>query len=126
MHTIVELKIDLHPLLTGSIPSQVGSLTTLRSLSLSQNGLVGTIPTQLGLLSSLQRLWLSGNSLRGHIPSELGRLGSLEILHLEGNQRRGSMPREVCANYDGGFGEPLEVVGADCSSRSGGTVNCAC
>jgi hypothetical protein len=46
-------------------------------LRLSQNELAGTIPTQLGELSSLLLLWLWENDIGGTIPSELGVLTNM-------------------------------------------------
>ena len=44
--------------------------------------MTGTIPTELGNLTSLAILNLSANQLTGEIPAELGRLDKLEELHL--------------------------------------------
>ncbi len=126
MPKIVEHWIDSNPLLIGTIPVEVNRLSTLRSLSLSYNGLSGSIPKQFGALSNLQYLWLIENSLSGSIPTELGQLRRLNTLQLEGNQLTGTMPSQVCANYDGGVFQPLKAVGADCSSHSGGSVQCSC
>ena len=54
-----------------------GRVTTL---DLSDNQLSGSIPAQLGNLSSLESLYLSFNQLSGSIPKELGNLSSLESL----------------------------------------------
>jgi hypothetical protein len=121
MPRIVELWIDLNPFIDGSIPSQVGDLTTLKSLSLTGNTLTGVLPTVLGRLTELRQLWLYDNSLSGPIPSELGNLARLGTLQLESNNLSGAMPSEVCSNYDGGVFLPLDVLGADCSS-----VACEC
>ena len=100
--------------LTGPIPHEIGELSSLQILDLSENGgksvdpgpivggpdrvvetgLTGRIPRELGELSSLQILDLSGNRLTGRIPSELGKLGSLEYLDLGGNFLR-SIPAEL-------------------------------
>ena len=60
--------------LTGSIPSELGSLSNLTALSLEYNQLTGPIPTELGNLSKLQFLNLGDNQLTRPIPSELGNL----------------------------------------------------
>jgi Leucine-rich repeat (LRR) protein len=39
--------------LTGAIPSQLGALTALQSLFLSNNALTGTIPSTFGALTDL-------------------------------------------------------------------------
>ena len=56
------------------------------NLSLRDNQLSGTIPPQLGGLTSLQRLDLRGNQLSGTIPVELDELTNLEQLNLGFNQ----------------------------------------
>ena len=81
--------------LSGSIPSELGSLSSLQDLSLGLNELSGTIPSELGNLSRLRKLWLFENDLSGAIPAELGRLGSLRLLDLSSNDLSGSIPAEL-------------------------------
>ena len=103
--------------LSGSIPSQLGSLTNLTDLELGVNQLSGTIPdlskltnlTQLNLasnqlsgsipdlskLTNLQNLWLLNNQLSGSIPSQLGSLTNLQTLWLDNNQLSGSIPTQL-------------------------------
>ena len=79
--------------LSGSIPSELGNLTSLmEELDLSDNQLTGSIPTGLGNLTSLEELYLSDNQLTGSIPVELGNLTSLTELDLSNNQLNGSIP----------------------------------
>jgi hypothetical protein len=114
MPSIVELWIDKNPYFSGGIPLAIGSVTTLESLSLTENGLNGTLPTQLGQLTNLQQLWLYDNDLSGSIPSEMGNLVRLKTIEIGGNARLvGSMPSTVC-NNTGYFGR-LQSVGADCN-----------
>ena len=65
--------------LIGSIPADLGNLTSLQRLGLWSNDLSGEIPSELGNLSSLERMSLDDNQLSGGIPSELGSLSNLEI-----------------------------------------------
>ena len=81
--------------LTGRVPAELGSLTSLTSLSLAINALTGPIPPQLGNLTKLRRLRLFFNQLSGPIPPELGGLASLEQLQLGGNSLTGPIPREL-------------------------------
>ncbi len=46
----------------------MGGLASLESLYLNINGLSGEIPPELGSLTSVQRLGLSGNELSGCVP----------------------------------------------------------
>ena len=80
--------------LTGTIPSELGSLSNLKSLNLSNNRLTGTIPAELGSLSNLESLNLSSNELTG-IPGELGNLPNLETLYLGFNELAGPIPGEL-------------------------------
>ena len=81
--------------LTGTIPSELGSLTNLQSLSLGLNHLTGEIPAELGNLSNLRHLILGGNQLTGGIPTELGSLANLQRLYLYNNQLTGEIPKEL-------------------------------
>ena len=81
--------------LTGEIPKELGSLANLRQLGLGRNQLTGEIPTELGNLSNLQSLNLSSNQLTGEIPAELGNLSNLIWLDLLSNQLTGEIPVEL-------------------------------
>ena len=81
--------------LTGTIPPELGNLTSLTNLRLSNNKLTGQIPSSLGSLANLQGLYLSSNQLTGQIPAELGSLTKLEVLHLYDNQLTGEIPPEL-------------------------------
>ena len=82
--------------LSGIIPTALGSLASLRYLSLGGMGLNGTIPAILDNLLSLRALDLGGNFLNGTIPTALGSLRALQILSLEFNALRGTIPPELC------------------------------
>ncbi len=84
-----------NPGISGSIPVQLGNLTSLTSLNLSGNRLTGNIPTQLGSLTALTNLSLYNNRLSGSIPSELGSLTALTNLSLGRNSLSGSIPSEL-------------------------------
>ena len=69
--------------------------TAVTGIELDSNNLVGTIPKELGYLTSLERLWLHSNSLMMTIPTEIGRLQRLATLNLVGNELGGSLPTEI-------------------------------
>ena len=82
--------------LGGALPSQLGSLTGLSRLLLSNNDFTGPIPAELGNLINLRYLYLNGNRLSGAIPAELGRLSTnLRGLYLQENQLSGSIPADL-------------------------------
>ena len=81
--------------LTGTIPPELGNLSNLEELSLTQNGLTGTIPAELGNLANLRFLLLDVNNLTGTIPSELGNLSNLTALWLAQNNLTGELPESL-------------------------------
>ncbi len=78
--------------LTGSIPITFGNLANLRVLRFDHNQLTGNIPTELGNLSNLETLYLDHNNFSGMIPSALGNLSNLRFLYLSVNQLTGTLP----------------------------------
>ena len=81
--------------LTGPIPAELGSLTSLQFLRLSANALEGRIPPELGNLTDLEYLDLYSNALEGRIPSELGNLTNMGRMLLGSNNLTGSIPVEL-------------------------------
>lgn len=82
---------------TGTIPSVLGNLSPSASvLHLHQNLLEGTIATELGLLTHLSELILSNNTLKGTVPSTLGQLQDMYMLYLSHNSDlSGTLPSEL-------------------------------
>lgn len=88
--------LDLRDMgLDGSVPDELGRLSTLSYLDLRDNGLGGPIPPELGDLTNLRNLYLHGNMLDGEIPSELGDMTSLRYLWLHSNDLTGEIPEEL-------------------------------
>ena len=81
--------------LAGTIPPELGDLTSLRSLGLDDNELTGHIPASIGRLANLVTLGLSRNELSGPIPAELGNLTRLHSLGLSDNKLSGQIPSEL-------------------------------
>eukprot|EP01050_Picozoa_sp_SAG11_P034445 SAG11_NODE_12176_length_717_cov_1.323625_1_plen_79_part_00 len=64
------------PSLSGTIPTEIGSLTQLQTLAQDSNlSLSSTTPIEMGSLTHLQQLYLSSNPslLRTAIPTEMGK-----------------------------------------------------
>jgi hypothetical protein len=81
--------------LSGTIPSSLGQLTTLRCLWLMGNQLVGTIPPSLSSLTSLYYLGFYSNPLSGTIPLSLSSLTGLGFLYLSGTNICGYVPMRI-------------------------------
>jgi hypothetical protein len=71
--------------ITGQMPSELGALTLLESISLGENELSGRIPSEIGNWSRASFLDLKNNNLIDEIPSEIGLLVALSSLNLENN-----------------------------------------
>jgi hypothetical protein len=80
---------------TGPLPAELGRLTKLEELRLSQNELSGPIPAELCRLIHREELWLGPNDLSGPIPVELGGMTELKVLALAGIQLTGRIPVEL-------------------------------
>ena len=81
--------------LSGGIPSTFQNLSNLRELHLNNNNLSGSIPAFLGDLSNLELLILDINNFTGNIPSRLGNLSNLRFLNINDNNFSGSIPSEL-------------------------------
>ena len=111
MPVIEQLWLDGNPNLGGTLPKNIGTMTTLQSLSLTVNQLTGTIPSEIGLLGAinLKEMWLFDNKLQGTIPTEFGSLFKMSIFQVEGNDLTGTMPSEICNLF------AISVLGVDCA-----------
>ena len=118
---LTEFQLNNNQDIVGSIPSEIGFITTLRvfdvsSCSLSSTtiptefyqlsklstirlgyngGLGGTLSSLVGNLSSLEVLEIQNNNFSGTIPTELGLLTNLRILRFDGNNFTGGLPTEL-------------------------------
>ena len=99
--------------LQGSLPPEIGILSTLSILDMSDNLLTGPLPSEIGYLTNLKELILPGvqrdrsflvpgrrledgltiigNKISGQMPSEIGLMTSLEVLELGGNELDGTL-----------------------------------
>ena len=81
--------------LTGTIPTQIGDLTSLTNLNLTGNNLTGKIPATIGQLTLLTTLQLQSNTTTNtyggrnkltNIPNTIKNLTALTTLNLADNQ----------------------------------------
>ncbi|KAK2360024.1 putative leucine-rich repeat receptor protein kinase [Trifolium repens] len=78
--------------LTGEVPSSLGNLRQLQYLDISYNGLYGLIPHEFGFIEHLIALNLSNNIIEGEIPSSLGNLTKLTHLDMSANSLVSMIP----------------------------------
>jgi Leucine-rich repeat (LRR) protein len=86
-------------LFTGSIPSELCSLTDMSRIHMSNNRLTGTIPECIGSnLTNLTQFLVFSNTLQGTIPASFQELTLLEILHISDNHFHGAFPEDWIEN----------------------------
>jgi len=90
---LLSLSIANNPKLTGTIPASIGYLTNLMDLHLHYNRLKGKIPLSIGNLESLISFNAEGNFLTGQLPYTIGNIYTLEELHLGFNDFKGTLPK---------------------------------
>ncbi|GKV37075.1 hypothetical protein SLEP1_g45143 [Rubroshorea leprosula] len=78
--------------LTGSIPKEIGNISTLRKFIVEFNQLSGPLPSELGNLTYLEKLHLTSNYFTGELPPEFARLTSLQDFRIGDNQFTGRIP----------------------------------
>ncbi|XP_024515352.1 LRR receptor-like serine/threonine-protein kinase GSO1 [Selaginella moellendorffii] len=88
--------------LVGPVASNIGALSELRELNLSNNGFTGAIPAAIGQCTKLTVLDLSHNAMSAVIPNELGSVVSLQKIYLGYNQFVGTLmfPSSLTAMTD--------------------------
>ncbi|KAL2501123.1 putative LRR receptor-like serine/threonine-protein kinase [Forsythia ovata] len=93
---LINLSFGDNPL-NGILPVSVGNLSTsLQYLYAYNCDLWGSIPKEIGNLSSLIKLSLFGNQLTGSIPTSVVNLQKLQGLFLDHNKISGSIPDTLC------------------------------
>ena len=105
----------------GTIPPEIGNLSSLVSLDMNENSFYGSIPSSIFNMSCIQVITLTGNALSsklpidmcmhslrnlktlrisftklyGEIPSSLGLCSNLDLLSLYHNNLVGEVPKEI-------------------------------
>ncbi|KAJ3197064.1 hypothetical protein HK101_006249 [Irineochytrium annulatum] len=77
--------------LSGPIPTQIASLTSITYLDLSSNSLTGDMSPLLAL-KNITNINLAYNGLTGTLPQGLGNLTNLKSLNVSSNELQGALP----------------------------------
>ncbi|XP_052207067.1 receptor-like protein kinase HSL1 [Diospyros lotus] len=82
--------------LNGTLPAVLGNITSLKVLRLAWNPFAPSrLAPELGNLTGLEELWLSNCDLIGPIPGSYRRLSRLSNFDVSDNMLTGSVPREI-------------------------------
>ncbi|KNA12137.1 hypothetical protein SOVF_128600 [Spinacia oleracea] len=91
--TLKTLNVSWNPFQPSRLGPEIGNLTNLEYLWVSDSNLVGELPDTLGGLKSLINFDASENQLSGRIPNSLTELTSARQIELFGNKLTGELPR---------------------------------
>ncbi|XP_062006857.1 probable leucine-rich repeat receptor-like serine/threonine-protein kinase At3g14840 [Rosa rugosa] len=78
--------------LTGSIPVELGNITTLENLSIDFNSFSGVLPAELGNLSSIKKMSLTSNNFTGELPETFAKLTTLTDFRISDSSFSGKIP----------------------------------
>ncbi|CAJ1970496.1 unnamed protein product [Cylindrotheca closterium] len=92
--TVISIQLERNNL-SGSIPNEIGSFSSLQRLYLTGNQIRGSLPGTLGNCTNLFELGLGGNAISSTFPSEIGLLTNLVELGVESNQLSGELPAAI-------------------------------
>jgi len=89
-------------------------------MEVADEGFNGTLSENIGNLTKLRRLYLSDNPLTGTVPAELAQCEQLEVLHLHRTNLNGTIPDQICSLRDKNlFQENIGFFYADCRPENG-------
>ena len=78
---------------SGEIPTSIGNLRSLQTLSIARCAFMGTIPGSMSNLTQLTTLWMGNNNFRqGRFPPCIGKLPQLDFLDLISTNLKGEIP----------------------------------
>lgn len=92
---LTRFELAINPFKPGPLPPEIGNLTKLENLFVTNANLVGNIPDSIGNLVLLKNLDLSCNNLSGRIPESIGGLRSVEQIELYDNKLSGELPESL-------------------------------
>jgi hypothetical protein len=85
-------------LVKGTIPTEIGMCSNLEELLLGPSSLTGVLPTEVESLTSLIMFDVSYTFLQGTLPSQLGSLRNLTSLVVFNSGIQGAIPKEICSS----------------------------
>lgn len=81
--------------LQGSIPDEIGLLTSSETFRIPKNKVGGTLPSTFGRMTSLSVIDCSENEIEGSIPSTINGVSNLIQLDLSSNKLNSTIPNEL-------------------------------
>ncbi|KAF3976032.1 hypothetical protein CMV_000742 [Castanea mollissima] len=81
--------------ISGSIPKEIGSITSLELLLLDGNQLTGPLPEELGYLPNMDRTQIDENHISGPLPKSFANLNKTKHFHMNNNSISGQIPPEL-------------------------------
>ncbi|CAK9216804.1 unnamed protein product [Sphagnum troendelagicum] len=94
---LVTLTLTGNPNLVGPLPNELASLP-LNILDLHNNGFYGSIPTNLANATNLLQLDLSGNQFTGEFPTQFLNTKTLQVFSIASNQLQGTIQSNAFEN----------------------------
>ena len=98
----------------GTLPTEMGTMVSLRAFTITGKEVVGQLPPQLAGLSQLEWLLVSNTQVTGPIPPQYGNLQRLATLDLAHNQLSSTLPAELAF-----LGKTLTSLGLNDNSLTG-------
>ncbi|KAJ1416639.1 Protein kinase-like domain superfamily [Sesbania bispinosa] len=100
--------------LSGTIPMDIGNLTSLQVFDVNNNNLDGELPETIAQLTALTYFSVFTNNFSGSIPRDFGKNSpSLKRIYLSNNSFSGEMPSDLCSGFN------LDVLAVNNNSFSG-------
>jgi len=81
--------------LTGTLPTELGMMTSMTTLEVGQNNLDSSLPTELGMMTNMREFWVYNNNLESSLPTELGLMTAMTNFRVYNNNLEGSLPTEL-------------------------------
>mmetsp|Transcript_24083 Transcript_24083/g.33019 ORF Transcript_24083/g.33019 Transcript_24083/m.33019 type:complete len:107 (+) Transcript_24083:268-588(+) len=88
--------MTLSPFLEGPVPPFYVDLQNFKRFEIVSTGITGDLPSQLGTVSTLVGLNLNTNSFTGTIPDDMFGVAPYIYLSLQSNKLSGSLPESLC------------------------------